>query len=65
MGGGKVCERRQPANKEPPPQQNLKKEKNKVNVRKVPLGRSTAQASVPRQGEELGVKRRMRWRVTR
>lgn len=39
--------------------------KKKINVRKVPLGKSTAQAPIPRQGEELGVKRRMRWRVLR
>lgn len=41
-----------------------KLKKKKINVRKVPLGKSTAQASIPRQGEELGVKR-MRWRVLR
>lgn len=34
MWGVKVCERRQPANKEPPPQQHLKKEKNKESQRK-------------------------------
>lgn len=37
--------------------------KKKKNVRKVPLGKSTV--SIPRQGEELGVKKRLRWRVTR
>lgn len=33
--------------------------KKKKKVKKVPLGKTTAQESIPHQGEELGMKRRM------
>lgn len=39
--------------------------KKKKKVKKVPLGKTTAQESIPHQGEELGMKRRVWWRVTR
>ena len=48
-GQGKIREKRQLANKKTLPQQKKK-------VKKVPLGKTTAQESIPHQGEELGRK---------
>lgn len=58
-GQGKIREKRQLANKK------HYHSKKKKKVKKVPLGKTTAQESIPHQGEELGMKRRVWWRVTR
>lgn len=37
----------------------LPQQKKKKKVKKVPLGKTTAQESIPHQGEELGMKRKV------